>query len=268
MQRNILLLTDFSDNAWSAIVYALKLYANKPCTFYVLNALPVNITTVSSKYNKAKQELFELKEQMEQSNINTSHTYKTLLSTDNLYKAITTAINKYDINLIVTGTKGATGAKEFFLGSNSVTLLEKVKKCPVLIVPEEHDFVPIKQIAFPTDYNRFYSDRELQTIKEFADLYNSKIRILHINEEEQLKDIQHYNRIKLTEYLKEYDYSFHWMPEYTKKAEEIAEFIKDLEIDVLAMVNYKHSLIEKITKEPVIKTIGFHPTVPFLVIPE
>ena len=42
----------------------------------------------------------------------------------------------------------------------------------------------------------------------------------------------------------------------------------DLKINLLVLVNYKHSLIEKITKEPIIKKIGFHPIVPFLVIPE
>jgi hypothetical protein len=29
MQKKILLPTDFSDNAWNAIIYALKLYANE-----------------------------------------------------------------------------------------------------------------------------------------------------------------------------------------------------------------------------------------------
>ena len=58
------------------------------------------------------------------------------------------------------------------------------------------------------------------------------------------------------------------MPDYTKKSEEINEFIKDLDINILAMVNYKHSFIEGIIKEPVIKKLGFHPIVPFLVIPE
>lgn len=276
MQKTILLPTDFSDNAWSAIVYALKLYANETCTFYVLNSAPIKVSSMSSLSNKliktmhdnAKKELLELKLQMDQSNINPNHTYKTLLSSEDLYGAIDTAINKHDIDLIVMGTKGATGTKELFLGSNSVRMLKKIKKCPVLIVPDEHDFVPVKQVAFPTDYNRFYEEKELQAIKDLADLYNAKIRILHINEEEKLKEIQHYNRTKLSEYLSGYEHSFHWMAEYTKKAEEIAEFIEDLEIDVLAMVNYKHSLIERITKEPVIKTIGFHPTVPFLVIPE
>ena len=61
--------------------------------------------------------------------------------------------------------------------------------------------------------------------------------------------------------------SFHIMPDYTKKAKEINVFIEDIKIDILVMVNYKHSLIDHIIKEPVIKKIGFHPKVPFLVIP-
>ena len=36
---------------------------------------------------------------------------------------------------------------------------------------------------------------------------------------------------------------------------------------MLVMVNYKHSFIESILNEPVVKKIGFQPMVPFLVIP-
>ena len=35
--KKILLPTDFSDNAWNAIVYALKLYKNQKCKFVLLN---------------------------------------------------------------------------------------------------------------------------------------------------------------------------------------------------------------------------------------
>lgn len=276
MQKNILLPTDFSDNAWSAIVYALKLFANEPCTFYLLNSSAIKVSRMSSLSNKlletmykeAKQELLELKEQMELSHINDNHTYRILVSTEGLSGAIDTAIDKHDIDLVVMGTKGASGTKEFFFGSNTVRMINKVKTCPLLIVPDEYDFTPVKQIAFPTDYNRYYSGEELQPIKDLTRLYSAKIRILHINEEEKLSEIQHYNRTKLDEYLHNYEHSFHWMPSYTKKAEEITVFIEDLDINMLAMVNYKHRIIENITKEPVIKSIGFHPTIPFLVIPE
>ena len=140
--------------------------------------------------------------------------------------------------------------------------------CPVLAVPEEYDFVVPNQIAFPTDFNRFYSDKELKPLKQIADLYNSKIRIVHINEEEVLNDVQEYNLMMLQSFLNDYDYSLHWIPKYSNKTTEINDFIEELEINILAMINYKHSFIDKIINEPIIKKIGFHTNVPFLVISE
>ena len=35
--RNILIPTDFSENAWHAISYALMLFKDEPCTFYLLH---------------------------------------------------------------------------------------------------------------------------------------------------------------------------------------------------------------------------------------
>lgn len=45
---------------------------------------------------------------------------------------------------------------------------------------------------------------------------------------------------------------------------KINNFIKELQIDLLVMVNYKHSFLENIINEPVISKIGFHPITPFL----
>lgn len=143
-----------------------------------------------------------------------------------------------------------------------------MRLCPVLVVPEAYDFIAPKQIAFPTDFNRFYSDIELNPLKNLATLFNSKIRIVHINKEDELNDIQEYNMVSLKNLLEDFDISFHWLPDYTKKAKEIKDFIDDLHIDILVMVNYKHSFIESIINEPVISKIGFHPIVPFLSIPD
>ena len=99
-------------------------------------------------------------------------------------------------------------------------------------------------------------------------MFNSHIYILHINVEKKLNELQEYNMTMLKEHLKNFKHSFHWLPKYTKKTEEINVFIEDLKIDVLAMINYEHSIIENIIKEPIIKKIGFKPIVPFLVFPE
>ncbi|RNC87750.1 MAG: universal stress protein [Winogradskyella sp.] len=274
MAKNILLPTDFSDNAWSAAVYALKLYADEECTFYFLHSSKIKASAMSNITNRllrvmtenAKRDLAELKEMAEKANTNASHNFETILSSEDLHDSIKRTIAQFNIDLVVMGTKGATKAKEILFGSNTVNVFKKIKECPVLVVPDEYDFETPKQIVFPTDFNRFYGE-ELISLKRLAELHNSKIKILHINEENNLSDIQNYNFSMLKAYLEDYPHTFHWMPDYAKKSQAINEFIEELGINILAIINYKHSFIENIIKEPVLKKIGFHPTVPFLVIP-
>ena len=275
MKRHILLPTDFSDNAWSAIVYALKLYADEVCKFYILNSVAMHASTMSNLSNhllrvmkeNALRDLIELKETIVASDANANHEFEIVLSTQDLDDAINSAVKNHEIDRIVMGTKGATGAKELFFGSNTVKILKQVRLCPILIVPDEHDFIRPRQIAFPTDYKRFFSEKDLKPIKDLTELYHSKIRVLHINKEETLDEDQKHNYTNLKDALGNYEHSFHWMPDYSTKETEIREFINDLEIDMLAMVNYRHSCLESILKEPVIKKIGFKPEVPFLVVP-
>ena len=270
---NILLPTDFSDNAWSAAVYALKLYVDKECTFYFLHTTSIIASKISKKYSKdikenALKELLDLKEMAEVSSANANHTFEIVLSGENLYNAIEIEIQNHKINLVIMGTKGATAPKELFFGINTVNIVKKMRLCPVLIVPYEYDFVEPKQIAFPTDFNRFYNEKELNHLKGLADLFNSEIRIVHIKTENQLDDLQEYNYMMLKHFLKDYKCSYHWMPDYTNKVEEINVFIEDLKINILTMINYCHSLMENLFNEPVIKKIGLQPKVPFLVIPD
>ncbi|MBO3115969.1 universal stress protein [Winogradskyella sp. DF17] len=275
MKRKILLPTDFSDNAWSAVDYAIKLFKDETCSFYLLNSIALKVSTMSNFSNsllkvmkeKAIEELKELKSEIEAATNNPNHEFKTILSTLDLYDAITYEVKTNNIEFVVMGTKGATGAKELFFGSNTVRVIKKLKGCPLLIVPNEYHYVEPRQLAFPTDFKIKLGEGELQILKTILSLYNSQIRILHINEEEELSEAQEANYENLKTQLEGYNYSFHWMPEYSTKANEIKEFIEDLKIDMLAMVNHKKSWIERIATKPVIKKIGFHPFVPFLVIP-
>ena len=275
MKLKVLLPTDFSDNSWSAIVYALKLYKNIPCTFYLLHSYELKIAPMSSLSSTllehikegAVKEINEFRKQMVDANINPDFNFQTIISSKNLNHAIEIAVSDYLIDIVVMGTKGATGAKKVLFGSNTVNVIQHMRFCPVLVVPEEYDFIEPEQIAFPTDYNRFYDNKEIKPLRDLTVLYNSIIRILHINQKEKLNEIQEYNMTMLNVFLKQYNHSFHWMPKYTKKSETINDFIDELDINILVLVNYKHSIIYNLIHEPVLKNISFHPIIQFLVIP-
>lgn len=275
MRQHILVPTDFSENAWSAALYALKLYANTPCTFYFSHAWEFlntgTRTHVSDDYlepfiEKAKTQLKEVQHRAEQESTNTEHQFDSIFSFGSLMESIELANKKHNIDLVVMGTKGATGAKKILLGSNAVTVINKVRRAPLLLVPANCKYKTPKKILFPSAFNRFFG-AEVNRVKQLAELHNSSIDILHINAKETLSDIQTSNLDSLSAELKGFDFNFNWMTDYKKKANAIKDFIKANDINILIMINYEHSFIENIVKEPIIKKLGFGAKIPFMIIP-
>lgn len=275
MRYHILIPTDFSENAWSAIRYAINLYAQKPCTFYLSHAWSfVNLgsrTYIPADYidqvkDLAKAQLRAVKERAIVETTNAQHEFKTIFTTDTLIDSITSSVKKYNIDMVVMGTKGATGAKEFLFGSNTVTVIKKVRLSPLLLVPNNYKFATPERIAFPTDLNRPYGS-ELLSIMSLAHLHNSAIEILHINAKDNLTDVQHSNVEKLKLSLKDFEHRLNWMPNFDTKEAAIIDFIDKNNIDLLAMINYEHSFFENLINEPVINKLGFHSEVPFMVVP-
>lgn len=274
MKKNILLPTDFSDNAWSAAHYAFKLYAEEDCNFYFLHSSHLRspgMAVSSDKLARVMAEtnmkaLSELKSKAERANPNPKHNFNIILSKNDLLDAIENTLSQHKIDLVVMGTKGATKSQEIFFGSNTVDVIKKISSSAVLMVPDAFDFVKPEQIAFPTDFNRSYG-KETEYVKQLSELYSSKIRVVYISEEGELSAKQNEQKKALEAALENYPHSFHLMPDNGKKEHSIKDFIEELDIDILAMIHYKHSFLEYVIKEPIIKRIGFQPTIPFLVIP-
>ncbi|SDZ87038.1 universal stress protein [Bizionia paragorgiae] len=275
MRHHILLPTDFSDNAMSAALYAINLYKNESCTFYFLHAWSFSNsstrTYISSTYidkleTAAKQQLVELQEQYQKDSGNADHNFEIIFSTEPLVKTIEEAVKAYPVNFIVMGTNGASGASKFLFGSNAVGVINKIKSCPILVIPSDYKFVKTDRIAFPTDFNRMYGE-EIEPIKQFAKLHNAKISVFHISKGDDLSEKQDNNLALLKSSLENFEHSFHWMSDSGSKESAIKDFILDYDINLLVMINYEHSFVERITREPIVKNIGFHPIIPFLVVP-
>lgn len=275
---NILIPTDFSENAANALQYALHLYAHQECTFYLLHSTYINEAIARAYFaaygeeaqNKVVVEssLAKLIAKTEAANANPKHRFESLLSAEELRNAVKEVVKSHAIDMVIMGTKGMTNAIEYVMGSNTIKVIRRVTECPILMLPEKFDYLKPEQITFPTDFTRPYDDKEIKILKDLADLYDSKIRVVHINVEMELSETQRENFNTLKKYLANYNHTFHWLPDEAPKSRTLAKFVDELEIDILAIVNYKHSLIERMLNEPVIKNLAFQPSVPILVIPK
>ncbi|MEM9142577.1 MAG: universal stress protein [Bacteroidota bacterium] len=281
--KKILLPTDFSDNAWNATQYAMALFKNEECTFHLLNTYTPAIA--NSRFMAASLDsggvgdgaracsergLRELVERIKRDYNNPLHRFETLSSFCLLTEEVKDFVDERDIDLVVTGTKGASGLEEVFMGSNTVRIIKAVKQCPVLAVPHGYfEYAMPMEIAFATDFNRFYTDSELLPLVELAKSFKASIRIVYVQYQiKSLTEIQQFNLSMLRKYLKEVEHYVHTVSELNSVSKTLEAFAEELDIHLLAMLHYQHSYMERMTREPVIKRMAFHTKIPLLVIPE
>ena len=274
--KNILVPTDFSNTAYNALFHATKLMEGKPCNFYILNVYngftPIQKRIPGKEESELRQEessegLKSVCHRIRLDDAEGQHNFEIHSKRGNLLNEISNIFDQEEIDLIVMGNKGRSEIEAIFMGSNTLDVITKFKQCPILVIPKEIDFKPLKKIAFVTDYKRSYDAGLLRPLIFMAECYQSKIHIMHVNEEEKLDKHQTANKNLLMEYFSPFSYVFHWMPLFKSKTTAINVFLDELPVDILVMVNYEHSFLERMTREPVIKRIGFNNTIPFLVIP-
>lgn len=280
--KNILIPTDFSENAWNATRYAIALFQNEECVFHLLNtytpaiassrfmAASINGGTMGNGAHQCSQKgLEKVLERIKTTCAVPNHSFKTISSFCMLVDEIKDMVKDRKIDLVVTGTKGASGLEEVFMGSNTVRIIKSVKNCPVLAVPQNFDFTTPSEIAFATDFNRFYTQSELRPMLEMAKAFNAVIRIVHVQYEiKALTELQQFNLDMLRKYLRECEHYVHTVSELNSISKTLEVFTQELDIHLLAMLNYQHSYMERVTREPIVKKVAFHTQIPLLVIPE
>lgn len=278
--KNILVATDFSNNAYCALFYASKLLTSESCIFYLLNVfneltpLPGEKSKLFSSRKRLEQlqiaseeKLTKTKHKIVLDNENENHQFVCLSKKGNLSKIITKTIDEKEIDLVVMGNKGLTEAADIFFGSNTIQVAKHIDKCPILAIPGEIDFKPPKELAFVTDLKKGCGKGSISVLLDLASMYKASIRVCHITEKEKLNKEQESHRKLLDLCLQGIDHSFHWMQAFDDKAKVIDIFLKKLNIDLYAMVNHRHNFFEKLTREPIIQDVSMYSNTPFLILP-
>lgn len=278
--KNILIPTDFSENAWNAIKYGTALFGNSKCTFYLLHVDAImpytgaetNILVSPEILEKAilkesETKLEKLLKRVKSLPSNTNHIFKTSAVHSFFTDSIKKHVKEKNIDIIIMGTKGASGLKKVAMGSNTGDVITKVQ-CAVLAVPEDAKYDSPKEIAFPTDYNLSYDINVLDGLKELALVHSSVIKFLYISKKgEELSQEQIKNQKYLDDYFANVEHSFHQVT--GQKLESAVQcFTESRDIDMIVMVAKNLNFLQRILFRPAVEEISYHIKIPFLVLHE
>lgn len=278
--KNILIPTDFSENSWNAIKYGMELFKKTKCIFHIIHINPITSYSGGESAMYISPEIIEdtiLKESIEQLQkmlediehlpFNTKHTFHTNSYYGFFTDHILHEVKDKNIDLIIMGTKGASGLKAVSIGSNTGNVITKVK-CALLAVPENAIYKRPKEIGFPTDFKISYELKILQQLKDIALLHNSFIRFLYVAlNDENLDQQQIINKTVLEKYFGENEHHFHKISG-EKLETSIRCFSESRELDILVMVTKNLNFLERFFIRPTVEKISYQTTIPLLVIHE
>jgi nucleotide-binding universal stress UspA family protein len=177
--KKIIAPVDFSDASTNALSFAAEICKRSSAHLMMVNALEKDENEIEAK-DKAKNLLSDLKK-----------TFGPDLSCEasvlhgGLVTTLEDMIQSQRPDLIVMGTKGASGLKKILIGSNTVNFLS-MTKAPVLVIPEEARFENFlmkgkNRVILATDLEEVENDAALDLLKEIALLIvEPKVRVLSV----------------------------------------------------------------------------------------
>ncbi|WP_290790540.1 universal stress protein [Altibacter sp.] len=194
MMKRILLPTDFSENSLNAIRYAMAFFKNSEVDFFVLNVQKTSNYTTADLMSRSsgstvyrailddnKKSLNKFIEKLKKECVGEKYTFHGLVDFDVFTDAMQQAVVTKNIDLIIMGTNGATGAKEVLFGSNTLNVIRQVN-CPLIAVPEAYTFKDIKNVLFSINYQGVPTT-SIAPLIEILKLYKATLKVLDVKEE-------------------------------------------------------------------------------------
>ncbi len=177
--KTILAPVDFSDASDNSVSFAAELARRSFARLVIVNVLQKD-----EDEHEIKDRLISLESGLRKS-FDPKLRCETLVAHGSLTTALKKIIAVQQPDIIVMGTKGASGLKKILIGSNTVKVLSHTK-VPVLVIPEvarfEHFFNKGKnRIVLATDLDELDNEHALDILKEIALLIiESKVRVLSV----------------------------------------------------------------------------------------
>ncbi|TDQ31067.1 universal stress protein [Zeaxanthinibacter enoshimensis] len=275
--KKLLIPTDFSDNAWNAIFNTVKIYAETNCKIYIMHAYEPDAMNKLGRKTQARlgvlydslaqlsdQELGKVSSYLQENHKNDKHQFETLSEKGTLLEVIPGVVSRLGIETVIMGTQGATGAKEIFLGSNTVKVLRQLKNYPILIIPSGYNFQRLQTAVLPTDYQEPLTNADLSPLIHLAANWSIDLHILYITDEGLYNEKQEDHKKLLTENLSAFRYSFKERKPTAELWQDISGYCDEAGAEILVLPRHKHTFFEKIIREAVVKKTAFHSRIPVL----
>lgn len=186
--KHILFPTDFSLDAQNAFLYAVNIAEKINAEITLLHVAREVPAIIKAPFSEeipewvaagAYEKCFKLMQDVLPPGMDRPSGIKTRIEYGPTVEIISEVANTINADFIIAGTRGASGFKEVFLGSNISRLMEQTEHS-VIAIPDEADFQEIKTIVFPFDFMDV-PEQAISKVLDFAQLLQAELWCFHVN---------------------------------------------------------------------------------------
>jgi nucleotide-binding universal stress UspA family protein len=275
--KRILIPTDLSSNASNAISYAFQLFRNSNVQFNILHVdhpiidmptssiefmSPTTYPDLVSQKKMVEKQILKIIENLNSRDDNFNYEIENEIGFAG--DVIVSKAQELNCDLIIMGTKGATGLSQFFIGSVTASVIRK-SDVSVLAIPENFTFEKLEKIIFATDYEGISNKKTLQPLFELARMFDAKVIMFHAIEAKEpiaayIEELQVWKAEK----------NFHHVKHTNSIAtcenipDGILDFAGENEAELIAIIPHTYTFFENLLHRSISKQIAFESKTPIL----
>jgi nucleotide-binding universal stress UspA family protein len=281
--QKILVPTDFSTESINGLAMAVGLAQKTGATIHLLHVIDIptpkdfneleitNLDLASEKNLKNPEKAYLMKLLKEtklkidalKKNFDDKVKINAHVSFDRITEQINQFAEKYNVHLIVMGSKGTSQREGLLLGSNAEKVI-RTTKIPVLTVKQAVSHVNFQQICFASDF-KDVPKIAINLLSTFQELFDAKIHLVKIitpsNFELSSVTRQTITRFAKSCLLENYTVNFY---NYYTEYEGILSFAEEIKVDLISMTTQGNTGFIRILTGSIAEDVANHADLPVL----
>jgi nucleotide-binding universal stress UspA family protein len=275
--KTFIVPTDFSDTSKNAARFAAQVAAQVPGAEIILYNVFDKIETGSDGsviYNdhESRKKIMELAlESVKMDMLSISPGINITITAEeagSFISSLEKLARRESAAMIIMGITGATRLSQIFIGSNTLSMVNK-NICPVMIVPPDAKFTGIKNVILTSDFKDVEKTIPKKALQAVLSIFNPMVYIVNVDSEHYVEVTEEYKteRAKLDSMLANYNREYYFIRLYDF-VEAINQFASDNNIDLILTVPKNHSFLSGLFKTSNTKKLAYHSHVPLIAIHE
>ncbi|MDZ4714379.1 MAG: universal stress protein [Cytophagales bacterium] len=262
--KRILVPCDFSEPSVEAFKFAVEVAARSGGTIHLLNVVELPVLYDSAAVLSFEQAFMDDRKKEVEKNFTKMKSkwakdmpviVKTHIQYGSAVSVIRRMIQETKADLVVLGTHGAKGMKEFTIGSNTEKI---VRSSSVPVISIKKAGKTVRNIVFPTT-----PDVDLEEItmhvKRLQSFFDATLHVLYVNTPARFKTDGKTKKM-MNDFAKRFMLKNHTLNIFNDISEEsgIANFAKEVNADIIAMRTHGRRGISHLTTGSIAEDVVNH----------